>query len=140
MAKLAPVTPGELLVEEFLKPLGITQYRLAKEINVPAQRIGEIVAGKRAITADTATRLGKAIGTSAEFWLGLQTGYDLEVDRRVGVGGDVERVAARASARRARRRAKPRHRKGFRRAGSARRFGFLRSHGRKSTPADPRAP
>ena len=70
-------TPGEILLEEFLKPLGVTQYRLAKEIGVPQRRIGEIVAGKRSITADTAARLGVFFGMEAEFWLNLQAHYDL---------------------------------------------------------------
>ncbi len=74
--KLPPVHPGEILLEEFLKPLGITQYRLAKEINVPQRRIGEIVAGKRAITADTGLRLSRFFGMSEGFWVGLQTDYD----------------------------------------------------------------
>ena len=69
--------PGTILLEEFLKPLGITQYRLAKEIGVPQRRIGEIVAGKRAITADTAARLAVFFGMEAEFWLNLQAHYDL---------------------------------------------------------------
>jgi len=75
--KVPLATPGEILLEEFLKPLGITQYRLAKEIGVPQRRIGEIVAGKRAITADTAARLGVFFGMEAEFWLNLQAHYDL---------------------------------------------------------------
>ena len=68
--------PGEILLEEFLKPMGITQYRLAKEIGVPQRRIGEIVAGKRAVTADTGLRLSCFFGTSDAFWVGLQTDYD----------------------------------------------------------------
>jgi addiction module HigA family antidote len=74
-------TPGEILLEEFLKPLGVTQYRLAKEIGVPQRRIGEIVAGKRSITADTAARLGVYFGMEAEFWLNLQAHYDLAITR-----------------------------------------------------------
>lgn len=70
-------TPGEILLEEFLKPLGITQYRLAKEIGVPQRRIGEIVSGRRAVTADTAARLGVYFNIEAEFWLNLQSHYDL---------------------------------------------------------------
>ena len=69
-------TPGEILLEEFLKPMGITQYRLAKEIGVPQRRIGEIVAGKRAVTADTGLRLSRFFGTSDGVWVGLQTDYD----------------------------------------------------------------
>jgi addiction module HigA family antidote len=77
--KLFPIHPGEILNEEFLKPMGISQYRLAKDISVPPRRINEIVYGKRSITADTALRLGKFFGISAQFWLNLQTRYDLEV-------------------------------------------------------------
>ena len=79
MRKLKPVTPGELLREEFLIPMGLTQYRLAKEIGVPAQRIGEIVAGKRAITADTDLRLCRFFGLSNGYWLRAQAAYDTEV-------------------------------------------------------------
>jgi addiction module HigA family antidote len=75
--KVPLATPGEILNEEFLKPLGITQYRLAKSIGVPQRRIGEIVAGSRAITADTAARLGVYFNMEAEFWLNLQTHHDL---------------------------------------------------------------
>lgn len=81
MKRLAPVHPGEVLREDFLAPLGVTQYRLAKSLSVPARRINEIVHGKRAITADTALRLARFFGTSERFWLNLQTGYDLEVER-----------------------------------------------------------
>lgn len=76
--KLAPLIPGELLLEEFLKPMGITQYRLAKEIGVSQRRIGEIVAGKRAITADTGLRLARFFGLSDGYWLRAQTDYDIE--------------------------------------------------------------
>lgn len=79
MLKLKPVTPGELLLEEFLKPMGISQYRLAKEIGVPAQRIGEIVAGRRSITADTDLRLCKFFGLSNGYWLRAQAAFDTEV-------------------------------------------------------------
>jgi addiction module HigA family antidote len=79
MRKLNPVTPGELLLEEFLKPMGISQYRLAKEIGVPAQRIGEIVAGRRAITADTDLRLCKFFGLSNGYWLRAQAAHETEV-------------------------------------------------------------
>jgi addiction module HigA family antidote len=68
--------PGEILLEEFLKPMGITQYRLAREIGVPQRRIGEIVAGKRSVTADTGLRLSRFFGMSDDFWLGLQIDYD----------------------------------------------------------------
>lgn len=77
--KLKPVSPGEMLAEEFLKPLGMSNYRLAKEIGVPAQRIGEILAGKRAITADTDLRLCRFFGLSDGWWLRLQADYDTEV-------------------------------------------------------------
>ena len=75
---MAPVHPGEILSEEFLKPLGITQYRLAKTIGVSQRRIGEIVQGQRGITADTALRLARALRTSPQFWMNLQSRYDLE--------------------------------------------------------------
>jgi len=78
---LAPVHPGDVLAEEFMQPLGITQYRLAKETEVPPRRINEIVQGHRAITADTALRLAKFFGTSEMFWLNLQARYDLDVQR-----------------------------------------------------------
>lgn len=78
--KLAPVHPGEVLLEEFLKPLGLSQHRLALEIGVDPRRINEIVLGKRSVTANTALRLGRYFGTSAEFWLGLQSQYDLDVE------------------------------------------------------------
>jgi addiction module HigA family antidote len=74
---MPPVHPGEILMEDFLKPMGITQYRLAKSIGVPQRRIGEIVHGKRAITADTALRLALFFGTDAQSWMNLQTHYDL---------------------------------------------------------------
>ena len=77
--KLESVTPGELLREEFLLPMGISQYRLAKEIGVPAQRIGEIVAGRRAVTADTDLRLCRFFGLSSGYWLRAQAAYDIEV-------------------------------------------------------------
>jgi len=77
--KLKAVTPGELLLEEFLIPMGITKYRVAKEIGVPAQRIGEIVAGRRAITADTDLRLCKFFGLSNGYWLRAQAAHDMEV-------------------------------------------------------------
>lgn len=76
--KIPPTHPGEVLEEEFLKPMGITKYRLAMTIHVPPQRIGEIIKGSRSITADTAIRLALYFKTSAEFWLGLQMRYDLE--------------------------------------------------------------
>ena len=76
--KLTPITPGEMLLEEFLKPMGLSQYRLAKEIGVPAQRIGEIVAGRRSITADTDLRLCRFFGLSEGWWLRGQVRYDTE--------------------------------------------------------------
>src|SRR5512135_362152 len=75
---LSNITPGEILAEEFLKPMGITQYRLAKDISVPPRRINEIVKGQRAISADTALRLGRYFHMAPQFWLNLQTHYDLE--------------------------------------------------------------
>ena len=77
--RLHPIHPGEVLLEEFLKPMSISQNRLALNIGVPPRRINEIVLGKRGITADTALRLARFFGTSAEFWLGLQAQYDLDV-------------------------------------------------------------
>ena len=78
MKKLLNIHPGEVLLEEFLKPLEISQYRLSKELNIPQTRISEIVKGKRRISADTALRLSRYFGNSAKFWLGLQMDYDLE--------------------------------------------------------------
>jgi len=78
---MPPVHPGEILLEEFLKPLGVSQYRLAKDVSVPPRRINEIVHGSRAITADTALRLARFFGTSERFWLNLQTRYDLEKEK-----------------------------------------------------------
>jgi addiction module HigA family antidote len=79
--KIPPIHPGEILMEEFLKPFGISQYRLAKDINVPARRINEIVHGKRSISADTALRLSRYLNLSERFWLNLQSRYDLEVEK-----------------------------------------------------------
>ncbi|MGH8711013.1 MAG: HigA family addiction module antitoxin [Burkholderiales bacterium] len=79
--KFAPVHPGIILSEDFLKPMGITQYRLAKGIGVPPRRVNEIVHGKRAITADTALRLGRFFGMESQFWMNLQSHYELEVAR-----------------------------------------------------------
>ncbi len=79
--KLPPIHPGEILLEEFLKPLAISQYRLAKDLNVPARRINEIVLGKRAISADTALRLSRYFGLSDRFWMNLQARYDLELQK-----------------------------------------------------------
>ena len=82
MTQLKPVTPGELLREEFLVPMGLSQYRVAKEIDVPAQRIGEIVAGRRAVTADTDLRLCRFFGLSSGYWLRAQAAHDTEVAER----------------------------------------------------------
>jgi addiction module HigA family antidote len=79
--KLPPIHPGEILLKEFLKPMEISQYRLAKAVSVPARRINEIVHGKRSVTADTALRLSLFFGMSDRFWLNLQTKYDLEVEK-----------------------------------------------------------
>lgn len=79
--KLPPIHPGEILLEEFLKPMGISQYRLAKDMSVSPRRINEIVHGKRAISADTALRLSRYFGLSERFWLNLQSRYDLEIEK-----------------------------------------------------------
>lgn len=79
--KLAPIHPGEILLAEFLEPLGLSQYRLAQGLSVPARRINEIVHGTRAVTADTALRLARYFGTTERFWLNLQARFDLEVQR-----------------------------------------------------------
>jgi len=88
--KQPPIHPGEILLEEFLTPFGISQYRLAKDISVPPRRINEIVHGARAITADTALRLGRYFGTSERFWLNLQARHDLEVEKD-RLGGRLQR-------------------------------------------------
>src|SRR5689334_355293 len=87
---MAPVHPGEILREDFLKPLGLTVNRLALELHVPATRIGEIVHERRRITAETALRLARFFHTNAEFWLNLQNFYDLEVSRRSGKLSEIE--------------------------------------------------
>src|SRR3989344_3228915 len=85
MAKKLPnIHPGEVLLDEFLKPMGISQNALARAIGVPPRRINEIVLGKRAVSADTALRLARALGTSEQFWMGLQADYDLEEARNAG--------------------------------------------------------
>ncbi|HEY4529842.1 MAG TPA: HigA family addiction module antitoxin [Luteimonas sp.] len=96
MAALSNVHPGEVLQEEFLMPLGISQNALARAMAVPPRRINEIVLGKRGITADTAVRLAAALGTSERFWLGLQADYDLEEARRAlgELPGRIKRLAA----------------------------------------------
>ena len=91
MSKLSPVTPGELLAEEFLKPMGITRYRLAKEIGVPAQRVGDIVAGKRSVSADTDLRLCRFFGLSNGYWLRAQAAYDTEVAER-SIGAKLGKI------------------------------------------------
>ena len=91
MKTLPNIHPGEVLLEEFLNPLGISQNALARATNVPPRRINEIVLGKRSVTADTAVRLAAALGTSARFWLGLQADHDLEEARRI-LGKKVERI------------------------------------------------
>lgn len=79
MSKIKPIHPGEVLMEDFLKPLKLSQYKLAKDISVPARRINEIIHGTRSITADTALRLAKFFGMTAQFWLNLQSHYELEI-------------------------------------------------------------
>jgi len=88
--KLLPIHPGEILMEEYLEPMGISQYRLAKEISVPPRRINEIVHGKRAITPDTALRLSRFFGTTELFWVNLQTRYDMEIEKEK-LAGRLER-------------------------------------------------
>ena len=91
-----PIHPGEILLEDFLKPMQISQYRLAQSIGVPPRRINEIVHGKRGVTADTALRLGRFFGMEAQFWMNLQTNYDLTVTaREMGpkIAKEVERAA-----------------------------------------------
>lgn len=96
--KLPPIHPGEILLEEFLDPMGISQYRLAKEISVPARRINEIIHGKRGISPDTALRLSRFFGMSERFWLNLQNRYDLETEKdRLAGRLDLE-VKSRAEA------------------------------------------
>ena len=98
MDKLPPVHPGEVLMEDFMKPLGLSQYRVAKDIGVPTLRISQIVRGQRAVTADTALRLARYFGTTPRFWLNLQTQHDLEVERaRRGKSIEAEVRPARAA-------------------------------------------
>jgi len=96
MKKLPNIHPGEVLLEEFLIPLGISQNAIARAMGVPPRRINEIVLGKRAITADTALRLARALGTSEQFWMGLQADYDLEEARLASAAelSKIKRVAA----------------------------------------------
>ncbi len=90
MRDFPPTHPGEILLEEFLKPMGISQYRLAKDIGVPAMRINKIVRGKRGISADTALRLARYFGMSVEFWTGIQTHYDTEI-AKMALAGRLEK-------------------------------------------------
>ncbi len=95
MTKMSPVHPGEILIEEFIEPLGVTQHKVAVAIGVPPRRINEIAHGRRRITADTALRLGKYFGVSADFWLNLQMRYDLEVESdAMGDLGFIEPLSA----------------------------------------------
>ena len=94
--KLLNVHPGEVLLEEFLVPMGISQNRVARDIGVPPRRINEIVHGKRAVTADTAVRLAKYFGVSEQFWMGLQADYDLE-EARSGLGRKLDAIPSRAA-------------------------------------------
>jgi antitoxin HigA-1 len=96
-ALMPPIHPGEILDEEFLQPLKITRYRLAKELGVPAPRISEIVHGKRRISADTALRLARYFGTSVQFWMNLQNRYDLEIERD-RLANDLRRIKPFAAA------------------------------------------
>ena len=89
----APIHPGEILLEEFLKPMEISQYRLSKDISVDPRRINEIIHGKRSVSADTALRLGRHFGISARFWLNLQSHYDLEAQERL-LGARLEKEVA----------------------------------------------
>jgi addiction module HigA family antidote len=91
MEKIPTITPGEILLEEFLKPMNITAYRLAKDTNVPATRISQIIKGKRRITADTALRFSKYFGNSADFWLGIQDEYDLREEKK-NIEKELEKI------------------------------------------------
>jgi antitoxin HigA-1 len=91
MDKLAPIHPGEVLMEDFIEPLGITQHKVAVAIDVPPRRINEIVHGKRRITADTALRLARYFGTTDLFWINLQNRYDLEIERDA-LGESLDRI------------------------------------------------
>ena len=93
MTKLKNVHPGEILDEEFLKPMGVTAYRLSKAIGIPQTRTSQIIKGKRGITADTALRLSKYFGTSENFWLGLQNDFDIE-EERILLSKELERIVA----------------------------------------------
>lgn len=97
VALLPPILPGEVLLEEFMKPLGISQNRLARDIDAPVSRVSGIVKGERAITADTALRLAQFFGTTPEMWMALQSDYDLRVARRTA-GGEIEKRVRRLAA------------------------------------------
>ena len=88
--KLSPITPGEILIEEFLRPMGISQSQLAKDISVPANRISQVIHGKREITADTALRLGKYFGIEPEFWLNLQVRFNMKI-AKIKLGCIIEK-------------------------------------------------
>jgi addiction module HigA family antidote len=96
--KLDPIPPGEILLEEFLQPMAISQNRLARDIDIPVSRVADIIRGRRAITADTALRFGEYFGTSAEFWLNLQAGYELRLLRAGGWDEIRRRIRAREAA------------------------------------------
>lgn len=91
MTKLKNIHPGEILLEEFLKPMGITDYRLSKELGIPQTRTSQIIKGRRRITADTALRLSRFFDTSAKFWLGLQNDYDLE-EEEIAIAQELEQI------------------------------------------------
>ena len=96
MKKIPPIHPGEILLEEFMRPFGLSQNQLGKELNVSPRRINEIVHGRRSVTADTALRLARFFGNSASFWLGLQMDYDLDVatdESSVHIGKEVHQMA-----------------------------------------------
>jgi addiction module HigA family antidote len=93
MARLRNIHPGEVLAEEFLKPMGISAYRLAKETGIPQTRLSQIIKAKRRVTADTALRLSRYFGTTAQFWLGLQDDYDLEEEQN-RIGDELSKIAA----------------------------------------------
>ena len=91
--KLDPIHPGEILLEDFMEPLGLTAYRVAKDIGVDPPRIHSIIAGRRSISADTALRLGQYFGVSAQFWLNLQSQYDLEIAKdKIDKGGSLSKI------------------------------------------------
>ncbi len=97
MRERSPIHPGEVLLEDFLVPLNLTKYRLAKDIGVPPTRIQDVIDGKRGISADTALRLGRYFGTSAELWMNLQNGYELEL-AKMQLGGVLEQLKPREAA------------------------------------------